>query len=89
MTTTPEPVAIPADDYRAVLAMARTLFHRDLKAFEELQPTDAGQAHAMMLAAVSAIAALAMDERLDGPDKELDRLLAATVRMEAQDGGRP
>ncbi|UKA57516.1 hypothetical protein [Arthrobacter sp. FW306-2-2C-D06B] len=92
MTTTPahpgdEPgkagaIAIPADDYRRVIALARALTTADVEALAALQPMEPGQAHAMMLAAVTVIAALASDDRLDGAEAELQRVLASTLKLE-------
>ncbi|GAB3568961.1 hypothetical protein GCM10027405_31450 [Arthrobacter alkaliphilus] len=89
MITTPadrggsEPIALPADDYRRVIALARALCTADVDGFVALQPTEPGQAHSMMLAAVSVIAALASDDRLNGAETELARVLAATLKLEA------
>ncbi|GAA5201406.1 hypothetical protein GCM10023346_45740 [Arthrobacter gyeryongensis] len=80
------PITIPTDDYRRVIALARALFTADVDALAALQPTEPGQAHSMMLAAVSVIAALAADERLGGADAELDRLLTNSFGLDAQDG---
>ncbi|HKU31083.1 MAG TPA: hypothetical protein VJQ60_11390 [Arthrobacter sp.] len=74
---------IAMDDYRRVIALARALSPVDIEAFKALQPTEPGQAHAMLLAAVAVILALAGDERLSGTETELARVLANTVDFEA------
>ncbi|MGO4650237.1 hypothetical protein AB4068_00930 [Arthrobacter sp. 2RAF22] len=95
MTTTPAhpgdepgragPVALPTDDYCRVIALARALCSADTEALAALQPTEPGQAHAMMLTAVTVIAALASDERLDGAETELARLLTNAFGLDAKD----